>query len=148
MSGDTGERLLRIRDLAKRFGPTVALDGVDLEVRAGEVHALVGENGAGKSTLMSIVAGALRPDRGAMQVDGRPSAPRAPLEARRRGVALQMWRQHARRLLQLRIEDLVSFAPHLEIGGRARHQGAREHGPEQAGQQLGADRPHAGPPSL
>ena len=101
MSGDTGERLLRIRDLAKRFGPTVALDGVDLEVRAGEVHALVGENGAGKSTLMSIVAGALRPDRGAMQVDGRPSAPRAPLEARRRGVAL--------------IHQELSLCPHLSV---------------------------------
>jgi len=101
MSGDTGERLLQIRDLAKRFGPTVALGGVDLKVRAGEVHALVGENGAGKSTLMSIVAGALRPDRGAMQVDGRPYAPRAPLEARRRGVAL--------------IHQELSLCPHLSV---------------------------------
>ena len=101
MSGDTGERLLQIRDLAKRFGPTVALDGVDLEVRAGEVHALVGENGAGKSTLMSIVAGALRPDRGAMAVDRRPYAPRSPLEARRRGVAL--------------IHQELSLCPHLSV---------------------------------
>ena len=101
MSGDPGERLLQIRDLAKRFGPTVALDGVDLEVRAGEVHALVGENGAGKSTLMNIVAGALRPDRGEMAVDARPYAPRSPLEARRRGVAL--------------IHQELSLCPHLSV---------------------------------
>ena len=50
-----------MRGVAKRFGATVALDGVDLAVRAGEVCALVGQNGAGKSTLMAILAGALTP---------------------------------------------------------------------------------------
>ena len=80
--------VLEIRDVAKRFGATTALDGVDLTLHAGEVHALIGENGAGKSTLMNVLAGAVRPDRGAMQVDGRPYAPAAPGDARRRGVAL------------------------------------------------------------
>src|SRR4030095_16054563 len=80
--------LLEIEDLAKRFGATVALDGVSLAVRAGEVHALVGENGAGKTTLMNIVAGSMSPDRGTMALDGESYAPNAPLEARRRGVAL------------------------------------------------------------
>ncbi len=80
--------LLEIRDVAKRFGATRALDGVDLTLSAGEVHALIGENGAGKTTLMNIVAGAVRPDRGAMQVDGRPYAPAGPRDARHRGVAL------------------------------------------------------------
>jgi ribose transport system ATP-binding protein len=93
--------VLVLRDLAKRFGATVALDGVDLELRAGEVHALIGENGAGKSTLMNIVAGALLPDRGAMRVDGSPYAPRTPLEARRRGVAL--------------IHQELSLCPHLSV---------------------------------
>src|SRR5256886_8559348 len=80
--------LLEIRDVAKRFGATTALDGVDLTLQAGEVHALIGENGAGKTTLMNILAGAVRPDRGAMQGDGRPYAPAGPGDARRRGLAL------------------------------------------------------------
>jgi len=93
--------VLQIRDVAKRFGPTVALDGVDLTLGAGEVHALIGENGAGKSTLMNIVAGAVRPGRGAMHVDGRPYAPASPLEARRRGIAL--------------IHQELSLCPHLSV---------------------------------
>ena len=66
----------------------MALDGVDVELRPGEVHALIGENGAGKSTLMNVIAGALAPDAGEMTLDGQPYAPVSPLEARRRGIAL------------------------------------------------------------
>ncbi|MBO0699996.1 MAG: ATP-binding cassette domain-containing protein, partial [Zavarzinella sp.] len=62
---------LRMTGIAKRYGPTVALAGVDLEVRPGEVHALVGENGAGKSTLTKVLSGAERPDAGDMWLDGR-----------------------------------------------------------------------------
>jgi ribose transport system ATP-binding protein len=77
-----------MRGVRKQFGATVALDGVDFAVRAGEVCALVGQNGAGKSTLMAILAGALHPDAGAMWLDGAPYAPREPLDARRAGVAM------------------------------------------------------------
>ena len=80
--------LLEITGIAKRFGATVALDGVTLTLRPGEVHALIGENGAGKSTLMNVLAGAVHPDQGTMRVDGRSYAPASPLEARRRGIAL------------------------------------------------------------
>jgi ribose transport system ATP-binding protein len=80
--------MLRLHAIEKRYGGTIALDGVDLEVRPGEVHALLGENGAGKSTLMQILAGAVRPDRGKMELDGASFTPASPLEARRRGVAL------------------------------------------------------------
>jgi len=79
---------LRMVGVHKRFGATVALDGVDLEVSAGEVLALVGENGAGKSTLMKVLSGAHAPDQGEMFLDGQPYRPRGPLDARRAGVAM------------------------------------------------------------
>jgi ribose transport system ATP-binding protein len=80
--------VLALSGIKKRFGPTVALDGVDLDLKPGEVHALIGENGAGKSTLMNVLAGALMPDAGQMRLGGQPYAPASPLEARRAGIAL------------------------------------------------------------
>jgi len=79
---------LRMVGISKAFGQTRALVGVNLEVRPGEVHALVGENGAGKSTLMKVLSGALDPDAGRMILQGQPYAPRGPLGARARGVAM------------------------------------------------------------
>ena len=79
---------LSMRGIAKRFGAVVALADVDLDVAEGEVHALVGENGAGKSTLMKVLSGAHAPDAGAMTLHGRPYAPKHPLDALQRGVAM------------------------------------------------------------
>lgn len=79
---------LYMSDVEKQFGATRALKGVALEVRPGEVHALIGENGAGKSTLMKVLSGALSPDRGHIELDGRPYAPAGPLEARESGVVM------------------------------------------------------------
>jgi len=93
--------VLALSDIARRFGPTIALAGVNLELRQGEVHALIGENGAGKSTLMNILAGSLQPDRGQMEVDQRPYAPTSPLDARQRGIGL--------------IHQELSLAPHLTV---------------------------------
>jgi ribose transport system ATP-binding protein len=87
--------------ITKHFGPTQALRGVDLELRAGEVHALVGENGAGKSTLMKVLSGAVVPDAGRMVLDGKAYAPAGPLEARRQGVAM--------------IYQELTLAPHLSV---------------------------------
>ena len=72
----------------KRFGATVALDGMDLRVSAGEVLALVGENGAGKSTLMKVLSGAHQPDEGRMWLAGEPFRPAHPIDARRAGVSM------------------------------------------------------------
>src|SRR5688572_23865838 len=86
-SSSPAERL-RMEGVRKTFGATKALSGVDLAVSGGEVLALVGENGAGKSTLMKVLSGAHQPDEGRMWLDGKPYAPRNPLEARRAGVAM------------------------------------------------------------
>jgi ribose transport system ATP-binding protein len=85
----------------KRFGATIALAGVDLAVDSGHVLALVGENGAGKSTLMKVLSGAHLPDEGQMWLDGKPYAPRDPLDARNAGVAM--------------IYQELSLAPHLSV---------------------------------
>jgi ribose transport system ATP-binding protein len=80
--------LLEMRAIRKSFGEVRVLHGVDLDVRDGEVHALVGENGAGKSTLMRIAAGILAPDDGRMSFRGRAFAPKSPADALRAGIAM------------------------------------------------------------
>ncbi|HKJ67384.1 MAG TPA: sugar ABC transporter ATP-binding protein [bacterium] len=92
---------LQMVDIAKRFGATVALQGVNFDVFPGEVHALVGENGAGKSTLMKVLSGAYTPDEGVMFLDQELFEPRNPLDARRKGVGM--------------IYQELSLAPHLTV---------------------------------
>ncbi|WP_326794994.1 sugar ABC transporter ATP-binding protein [Streptomyces sp. NBC_01808] len=78
---------VRADGVVKRFGPTLALDGVHLEVAAGEAHALVGRNGAGKSTLVSVLTGMERPDAGAVTFSGAPAPPFGDTAAWRAKVA-------------------------------------------------------------
>ncbi|NNJ24919.1 sugar ABC transporter ATP-binding protein [Alienimonas chondri] len=80
--------LLTMHGVSKRYGPTVALDGVDVAAKPGRVLALIGENGAGKSTLMKVLAGAVRPDAGTMTFADSPYAPNGPTAARAAGVAM------------------------------------------------------------
>ena len=74
--------------VVKRFGDVVANDAADLELAAGEIHALVGENGAGKSTLMSVLYGLLAPDEGEIRVDGQPVRFRSPVDAVEAGMGM------------------------------------------------------------
>jgi ABC-type uncharacterized transport system ATPase subunit len=80
--------LLSVRGVSKRFRAVQALAEVDLDFRAGEIHAILGENGAGKSTLMHILNGVLRPDRGTILVDGQPVALGSPRDARAAGIGM------------------------------------------------------------
>ncbi len=84
----TGNVLVELRGVAKRFGATQALDSVTLEVCSGEIHAFVGENGAGKSTLGKVIAGVYSADTGELVVDGMPVDRWNPGIAQRRGVAM------------------------------------------------------------
>ena len=71
MGDSEGGSALAVRDVVKRYGATVALDGVTFDITAGSAHALIGENGAGKSTLVKIVSGITRPDAGEIEVFGQ-----------------------------------------------------------------------------
>lgn len=77
---------LEIKNIKKTFGSTVALDGVNLELLTGEIHALAGENGAGKSTLMKIIDGIHQPDSGSLIFNGKVEVIRSPLDAQKVGV--------------------------------------------------------------
>jgi simple sugar transport system ATP-binding protein len=79
---------LALRGITRRYPGVVANDGVSLEVGSGEIHAILGENGAGKSTLVKIIAGAVAPDAGTIEFDGRPVASADPAAARAIGVAM------------------------------------------------------------
>ena len=79
---------LEMRGISKRFPGVVANDGIDLSIRPGEIHALLGENGAGKSTLMNILYGLLTPDEGEILLDGKPTQISGPSDAIARGIGM------------------------------------------------------------
>jgi len=80
------EYYLEARGISKNFGSQQALDKVDFDLNAGEVHALLGENGAGKSTLIKIITGAYQPDGGIINLGGQPVSFRDPLQAQAAGI--------------------------------------------------------------
>ncbi len=80
--------LLEMRGITKRYPGVLALDQVDFDLRAGEVHCLVGENGAGKSTLMKILSGAERKDEGTIFIDGTPAPALTPSDSQQLGISI------------------------------------------------------------
>jgi ABC-type sugar transport system ATPase subunit len=85
-SENGAEPLLRLRGVSKNFGPVQALHDVDLEIRTGEVTALIGDNGAGKSVMIKCIAGIHPPDRGQILWQGSPVRVRTPREAAALGI--------------------------------------------------------------
>jgi ABC-type sugar transport system ATPase subunit len=86
-SASAAPPFLAARNVSKRFGALIALSGVDLDIRAGEVLALLGDNGAGKSTFIKILAGAHQPSGGEILIDGRPVSLASPQDAAALGIA-------------------------------------------------------------
>ena len=93
--------LLRLQGIRKSFGGVKALAGVDFELRAGEIHALLGENGAGKTTLIKVLGGIHLPDAGSIQIDGRQVPIRGVADADRCGIRI--------------IHQELSLAPNLSV---------------------------------
>lgn len=83
-----GETILEARGITKRFPGVIANDGIDFQLKAGEIHAILGENGAGKSTLMNILFGLLQPDEGEIYIGGRKVSFRSPLDAIDLGIGM------------------------------------------------------------
>ena len=106
--------LLRVAGLGMSFGPVEVLRDIDMDIAAGEVHAVIGENGAGKSTLMKLLSGHLVPTRGEILIDGAPVVFTGPVDAERRGIVL--------------VHQEILLAPDLTVAqniylGREKHRG-------------------------
>src|SRR3954454_19592721 len=127
---------LVVRGASQRFGATQALDHIDLDVRPGEVVALLGENGAGKSTLSNIIAGTFLPDTGSMQWQGRPYAPAAPGDAIAAGIG--MIHQELRLLPDLSVAENVFIGRWPMTGGRVDREQMNRRAAEQL-KRLGLD---------
>ena len=121
------EVLARLDGIVRRFGSVTALDGADLEVRAGEVHVVLGENGAGKSTLLSVLGGMLRADAGTLTLRGEPVTLRSPRDAWANHIGLV--HQHFKLVPRLTVLDNLALGrrtasrgwrlPLREVGERA-----------------------------
>lgn len=99
---------LILSNISKSFASVTALQDVSLEVRAGEIHALLGENGAGKSTLMNVASGTLQPDSGTIEINGQVIASLSPHQATELGLAIV--HQHPAVLPDLSIEENIKIS--------------------------------------
>ena len=122
LSASRGAVAVRMQSVRKAFGDRIALDGADLSVVWGEVHALLGENGAGKSSLMNILAGFYGADSGVVEVDGRPVAFAEPRAASAAGIG--MIHQHFKLVGPLTVLENLRLACGKRAGW-ASHEAAR-----------------------
>ena len=106
-SGRTRIDLMEMTGISKRFPGVLANDRVDFDVRAGEVHALLGENGAGKSTLMKVLYGMYEPDQGEIRLNGKPVSINSPTDAIDLGIG--MIHQHFMLVESLTVAENVAL---------------------------------------
>jgi general nucleoside transport system ATP-binding protein len=107
---------LSLRGISKSYPTVVANDHIDLDVAAGEIHAVLGENGAGKSTLMKIIYGVVKPDAGAILWEGQPVAIASPARARRLGIGMVF--QHFSLFETLTVAENIALALDRGTAGR------------------------------
>lgn len=110
-----GTVVLEARGITKRYGQVTALNQADLDLKAGEVLAVVGDNGAGKSTLIKVLCGAVVPDEGEVLLDGKPVHFRSPLDARKLGIETVYQ--------DLAVAPALDIATNLFLGRELRHNG-------------------------
>jgi len=110
-----GTVVLEARGITKRYGQVTALDHANLDLKAGEVLAVVGDNGAGKSTLIKVLCGAVVPDEGEVLLDGKPVHFRSPLDARKLGIETVYQ--------DLAVAPALDIATNLFLGRELRHKG-------------------------
>ena len=101
ITGDNAIPLISMRGITKRYPGVLALDRVDLDLLAGEVHIVAGENGAGKSTLMKVLGGSVRPDSGSIQINGNTVVLDSPLKAIQEGITV--------------VHQEFALCPHLSV---------------------------------
>lgn len=107
--------VLQASALVKRYGQVTALDGMDFELRGGEILAVIGDNGAGKSSLIKALSGAIIPDAGSILLDGEPVHFRKPLDARRAGIETVYQ--------ELAVAPAMTIAENLFLGRELRRPG-------------------------
>lgn len=115
----TSAMAVELAAITKRFGAFIANDGIDLAVRRGEIHAIIGENGAGKTTLMNILFGLLQPDEGSIQLNGETTVVADPAAAIKAG--LGMVHQHFKLVPSLSVADNVFLGMEIRRHGLIDH---------------------------
>jgi ABC-type uncharacterized transport system ATPase subunit len=136
-SGQIAAPALEMRGITKRYPGVVANDGIDLEVRPGEIHALLGENGAGKSTLMNVLYGLAKPDEGQVLLDGEVVDIEDPTDAIERGIS--MVHQHFMLVPVLTVADNVLLGKEVMRGPVFLDQGGAKQRIRELGQRFGFD---------
>ena len=111
----TTQLVMQAKGLVKRYGQVTALDGVDFELRAGEILAVIGDNGAGKSSLIKALSGAIVPDDGQILIDGQPVQFKNPIDARRQGIETVYQ--------DLAVAPAMTIAENLFLGRELRREG-------------------------
>jgi len=107
-----GEVLVELRNIRKEFPGVVALDDMTMQLRAGEVHGLIGENGAGKSTLIKVLTGVYKPDGGEIYLRGEKTTITGPADSKAKGISCVY--QELNIVQQLPISDNLFMGSYLK----------------------------------